>query len=158
QPRRIHEGAGAVDSRHRVCRSDRLLHPVPREMTAFLLLADVDPRAGQIGEIARTFGVDWPHLTAQVISFSIVCALLYLLAYRPIVQMLDARRRQIAQGLATAGTIEVEWAGRGAEREEVLREAYRRGTTFLEAARAAAARLRAHESQKAAAAAEQIIV
>jgi F0F1-type ATP synthase delta subunit len=32
-----------------------------------------------VGQIAQTFGVDWPHLTAQVISFSIVYALLYRL-------------------------------------------------------------------------------
>ena len=53
---------------------------------------------GQVAEIARTFGVDWPHLIAQMISFGIVCALLYWLAYRPVLAMLDARRQQIAAG------------------------------------------------------------
>ena len=28
---------------------------------------------GQVAEIARTFGVDWPHLTAQILSFSPLC-------------------------------------------------------------------------------------
>ena len=41
---------------------------------------------GQIEEIARTFGVDWTHLIAQIVSFGIVCAVLYKLAYRPILQ------------------------------------------------------------------------
>ena len=42
----------------------------------------VRPRGGgQVERIARTFGVDWPHLIAQIISFGIVCALLYWLAY-----------------------------------------------------------------------------
>ena len=27
---------------------------------------------GQLGDVARTFGVDWPHLGAQIVSFGIV--------------------------------------------------------------------------------------
>ena len=37
---------------------------------------------GQVAQIARTFGVDWTHLGAQIISFGIVCAVLYKFAYR----------------------------------------------------------------------------
>ena len=46
-------------------------------MNALLLFAEAES-GGQIEQIARTFGVDWPHLIAQIISFSIVCAFLYL--------------------------------------------------------------------------------
>ena len=63
---------------------------------------------GTIAEIAATFGVNWPHLMAQTASFSIVCGLLYLLAYRPILRMLDLRRRQIARGIAHAEEIDVD--------------------------------------------------
>ena len=63
---------------------------------------------GQIGEIARTFGVDWPHLGAQIISFGIVCAVLYKFAYRPVLAMLEQRRQQIAHGLANAEKIKAE--------------------------------------------------
>ena len=42
-----------------------------------------------MGQIAQTFGVDWPHLAAQVVSFSIVCALLYWLAYKRVLDMLE---------------------------------------------------------------------
>ena len=65
---------------------------------------------GQIEQIARTFGVDWPHLLAQIISFGIVCAVLYLLAYKPILKILEARRQQIADGLANADKIKAELA------------------------------------------------
>ena len=70
-------------------------------MLALLLLQQPES-TGQVAEIARTFGVAWPHLIAQTISFILVCALLYWLAYRPILRMLDARRQQIADGLANA--------------------------------------------------------
>ena len=75
---------------------------------------------GQIEEIARTFGVDWPHLLAQIVSFGIVCALLYLLAYKPILAILEARRQQIADGLANADEIKAELARIEAERQAIL--------------------------------------
>ena len=45
--------------------------------------------AGQIERIANTFGVNWPHLGAQMVSFSLVCAVLYVLAYKPILHVLE---------------------------------------------------------------------
>src|SRR5215471_21009333 len=65
---------------------------------------------GQVEKIATTFGVDWPHLLAQIISFCIVCAILYWFAYKPILQMLEQRRRQIELGLANAEQINAELA------------------------------------------------
>ena len=64
--------------------------------------------AGRSNRSPATFGVDWPHLIAQIISFSIVCAVLYRFAYRPILAMLEERREQIAQGLANAEKIKAE--------------------------------------------------
>ena len=87
---------------------------------------------GQVEQIARTFGVDWPHLIAQTISFGIVCALLYWLAYRPILQMLDQRRQQIAQGLANAEKIKAELAKTEAQRHEVLAAAHVEAKALIE--------------------------
>ena len=53
-----------------------------------LALQTAASSGGQLGEVARTFGVDWPHLGAQIISFGIVCFVLYKLAYKPILAML----------------------------------------------------------------------
>src|ERR1700751_2184275 len=70
-------------------------------MSAFILLA-VAQSEGQVAQIARTFGVDWQHLGAQIISFSIVCAVLHKFAYRRILAMLEQRREQIALGIPSA--------------------------------------------------------
>jgi F-type H+-transporting ATPase subunit b len=113
---------------------------------------------GQVGEIARTFGVDWPHLGAQMISFGIVCAVLYALAYKPILRILEARRQQIASGLANAEKIKAELARIDVERQEVMTKAGAEGRQLIDEARAAAARVQAEETQKAIAAAEQIVV
>lgn len=113
---------------------------------------------GPIEKIAITFGVDWPHLLAQIVSFGIVCAVLYVLAYKPILRILDARRQQIASGLANAEKIKAELARIEAERQEVLMKADAAGKQLIEEARAAAARVQAEETRKAIAAAEQIVV
>ena len=65
---------------------------------------------GKVQEIATTFGVDWSHLVAQIISFTIVCALLHRFAYKPILNMLEERRQQIAQGLLNTEKIAAELA------------------------------------------------
>jgi F-type H+-transporting ATPase subunit b len=112
----------------------------------------------QIEEIARTFGVDWPHLVAQIVSFGIVCAVLYRLAYAPILKILAARRQQIADGLANAEKIKAELARIEAERHVILQRAGEDGKQLIEQARAAAARVQAEETGKAVAAAEQVLV
>lgn len=126
-------------------------------MIAFMLLA-AQSGEGQIQEIARTFGVDWTHLGAQVISFGIVCGILYKFAYGRVLMMLEERRTQIAQGLANAEKIKQELERTDAQRQEVLAKTYAESRQFLEEARAAAARFLETESQKAIAAAEQIII
>jgi F-type H+-transporting ATPase subunit b len=125
-------------------------------MIALLLLTQPSG-GGQVEEIARTFGVDWPHLLAQVISFAIVCALLYRFAYARILAMLEERRQQIAQGLANAAEIKAELARTEAQRQEVIGQANAQATRLIEEARAAAARVQQEETQKAIAAAEQIV-
>jgi len=113
---------------------------------------------GQIQQIARTFGVDWPHLIAQIVSFCIVCVLLYRFAYRPILRMLEERRQQIAQGLANTEKIKAELVRTEALRQEVMDKANAHATKLIEEARAAAARVQEQETQKAIAIAEQIMV
>ncbi len=124
-------------------------------MIAFILLAAQGE--GQVSQIARTFGVDWPHLGAQIISFGIVCLVLYKFAYRRVLAMLEERRSQIAQGLANAEKIKAELDKTEAQRQEVMAKAYIESAKFIEESRAAAARVLESETQKAIATAEQII-
>src|SRR5215471_1758062 len=113
---------------------------------------------GQVQQIAKTFGVDWPHLLAQIISFSIVCFLLHRYAYKPVLAILDQRRRQIAQGIADSEKIKAELVKTEAERHVILMEAGTEANKIIEEAHAAAAQVRKNETQKALTRAEQIIV
>jgi len=123
-----------------------------------LLLALQEAHGVQPESVAQTFGVSWQHLLAQSISFGIVCLVLYKLAYKPILQMLETRRQQIASGLANAEKIKSELARIESERLAVLAKAGEEGKKLIEEARAAAARVQVEETKKATASAEQILV
>src|SRR5215468_6063249 len=118
----------------------------------------IEAGGGQIGEIARTFGVDWTHLVAQMVSFSIVCVVLERFAYKPVLRMLEERRRQIAQGQANAEQIKAELNSIEEQRRKVLENANAEASRLIEEGRAAAARVEKQETQKAIAAAERIMV
>ncbi len=126
-------------------------------MEVFALMVQTSG-GGQVEQIARTFGVDWPHLTAQIISFSIVCALLYWFAYQPVLRMLETRRQQIAQGLANTEKINAALANIEAQRQQVMADAQAQSTRLIGEARDIAKHLREQETQRAAAAAEQILL
>jgi len=127
-------------------------------MNVLLLVTQVVVNTERPERIVTTFGVDWPHLLAQVASFCIVCLILYRFAYRPVLAMLEVRRQQIAQGLANAEQIQAELARTEAQRQEVLAQANAQANALIEEARAAAARVQERETQKAIGAAEQIMI
>ena len=102
-------------------------------------------------------GIQWKILLTQTISFSIVLFFLWRFAYRPIFAMLEARREKIADGLANAEKIKVQLAKTETDRQAVLAQAGDLANKMIEEARAAAAHVREVETQKAIAAAEQII-
>ena len=102
-------------------------------------------------------GIQWKILLAQTISFSIVLFFLWRFAYRPIFAMLEARREKIAEGLANAEKIKAQLAKTETDRQAVLAQAGDLANRMIEEARAAAAHVREVETQKAIAAAEQII-
>lgn len=127
-------------------------------MSNLILFASIGSDLEQTGsDVARTFGVDWPHFIAQVISFCVVAFALYKFAYHPILTMLAERRQRIAEGLANAEKIKQELARTEAQQREVLEKANAQATKLIEEARAAAARVQEQETQKAIAQAEQII-
>lgn len=125
-------------------------------MNSYALLAQAGD-AGPVQQIAQTFGVDWPHLVAQMISFGVVCFILYKFAYRRVLTTLEQRRQQIAEGLANAEKIKAELASTEAQRQAVLVEASQKAGQLIEEARAAAARVQQQETGKAIASAEQIV-
>ena len=127
-------------------------------MSVLALMLQQETGGGPVEKIATTFGVDWPHLTAQLISFAIVCAALYWLAYQPVLRMLEARRQQIALGLANAEKINAALANIESQRQGVMAEAQAQSARLIAEARDIAKRLQEQEAQRSVAAAEQILL
>jgi F-type H+-transporting ATPase subunit b len=126
-------------------------------MSQFALGSIGSDLADTARETALRFGLDWKHFVAQVISFLIVTFLLYRFAYKPILKVLEDRKQRIAEGLANSDKIKAELQRTEASRQDVLNEANAQANKLIEEARAAAARVREQETQKAIASAEQII-
>jgi F-type H+-transporting ATPase subunit b len=119
------------------------------------LMKDLAESAKQTGE---QFGFNTSLFVSQVISFCIVAFLLHRFAYKPILQVLEERRRRIEEGFLNAEKIKAELAKTEASRRDVLDQANIQANKLIEEARAAAARVQEQETQKAITAAEQIIV
>jgi F-type H+-transporting ATPase subunit b len=108
-------------------------------------------------DLLQTLGIQWPKLIAQLFNFAIVLFVLWRWAYRPVLNMLEFRREKIAESIANADKIKAELARTEAARQEILDKANGQANKLIEEARAAAAYVREQETQKAIAAAEQII-
>ena len=106
----------------------------------------------------ETLGIQWPKLIAQFVNFAIVLFVLWRFAYKPVFQLLEARRQKIADGIANADKIKAQLAETEAERKRVLAEAGDNANKLIDDARQAAGRVRETETQKAISAAEQIII
>jgi F-type H+-transporting ATPase subunit b len=110
-----------------------------------------------MGDTLQTLGIQWPKLIAQVINFAIVMFVLWKWAYKPVLKMLELRREKVAESVTNADKIKAELAATEAKRQEVLNQANEQANKLIEEARAAAARVQAQETQRAAATAEQIV-
>ncbi len=53
-------------------------------------------------------GIDLPILVAQIVNFAVLFGLLYLVAYKPVMRLLDERSRRIKEGQEQAKSMEEE--------------------------------------------------
>ena len=108
------------------------------------------------GNVAQQFGVYWPNLIAQVVLFAIVYWVLKRYAFKPVIAMLEDRRRRIEEGQLNAENIKKQLAAAEARYEEILSKANTEAQRLLEEVRASGDRLAEQKRQEAIAAAEQI--
>jgi F-type H+-transporting ATPase subunit b len=108
-------------------------------------------------DLAETFGWNWQEFLAQVISFTIVALLLRRFAYKPILGILEERRRRIEEGLLNAEKIKQELAEAEKRYAEILAKANAQAQKMIDEARESSAHLSERKQQEAITAAEQII-
>jgi len=109
-----------------------------------------------LSNVAHQFGVDWSNFIAQVILFAIVYFVLKTYAFKPVLAMLEERRRRIEEGQINAENIKRQLAEAQANYEEILAKANADAQRLIEEVRAGGDRLAEQKRQEAIAAAEQI--
>jgi len=108
-------------------------------------------------DTAETFGWSWQLFLAQVISFVIVALVLRRFAYKPILAVLEERRRKIEEGQLNAEKIKRELAEAEKRYQEIVAKGNADAQKMIDEARESAAHLSERKQQEAITAAEQII-
>src|SRR5213592_5085862 len=108
-------------------------------------------------ETAETFGWNWKLFLSQVISFCIVAFLLQRFAYKPILAVLEERRRKIEEGQLNAEKIRKELAEAEKRYQEMVAKANAEAQRMIDEARESSAHVAERKQQEAIAAAEQIL-
>jgi F-type H+-transporting ATPase subunit b len=76
-----------------------------------------------MSELIRHFGIDVKLLFAQAVNFLVLLFILRVFMYRPVLELLKARKKKIESGLQMAKEAEERLRGAQEEKREVLRQA-----------------------------------
>jgi F-type H+-transporting ATPase subunit b len=126
-------------------------------MNPLMILAQTPGLLDSVKATGEQFGFAWPLFLSNIFSFLIVCLLLQKFAYKPVVDMLEARREKIAEGLKNAEKIKAELADAEKKKADILAAANAEAQRMIEEARASAAAIGERKTQQAIAEAEQIV-
>jgi F-type H+-transporting ATPase subunit b len=94
-------------------------------------------------------GVNIPTLVAQIVNFTVLILLLRLFAYKPILGMLDERKRKIAEGLAAADQGREREVEANKAAQEQIDTARREGQAIVQQAQQVGQRLQEEARQAA---------
>lgn len=112
---------------------------------------------GPIQTIVKHFGLDTGFFVGQTINFLIVAALLYFLAFRPILKTVSERQTKIEDGLRYSEEMKAKLADAEKSHEETLRQASLEAQNILKEAKTQASDLIENKTEEARTKAEDII-
>lgn len=114
-------------------------------MLSFIVLAEATTNAvaaapsGGLSEtvtkIAGDFGVTIPSVLAQVVNFSIVAAILWFAAFKPVLASIQERQEKIQAGLKYAEDMKAQLAAAQQESASVIKNAHVEATRLIEESR-----------------------
>src|SRR5256884_6389263 len=126
-------------------------------MTTLIAAAAAGGISETLRDTADTFGWKWELFLSQVVSFAIVAFLLRRFAYKPILAVLEDRRRKIEEGMLNAEKIRKELAEAEKRYQEIVAKANVDAQRMIDEARASSTHLAERKQQEAITAAEQIL-
>lgn len=102
-------------------------------------------------------GINLPSLLAQIINFIILLGLLYLVAYKPVMRMLDERSRKIKESVEQTESIKEQAARAEEETRRRIEAASKEGQEVIARAARTAEEIRQKARQEARPEAEAVI-
>ena len=102
-------------------------------------------------------GFSLPALVTNLINFTILLIVLRVFLYKPVLRLLDERRRRIQEGLDQAAQAASQASASEQEAREAIDQAQREGRELVQQAQQGAAQLREQLEERARADAEQIV-
>lgn len=94
-------------------------------------------------------GVSLPTLVAQIVNFVVLFGLLYLVAYRPVLRMLDERSRRVKESMEQAESIKEQVARTAEETKQRIEAASKEGQEVIARAVRAGEEVRQQAQQTA---------
>ena len=79
-------------------------------------------------------GIEWPLLISQLINFIILIILMRMFLYKPVLNMLNARKERIAQSMKDAERVSAAAREAEGEKEKALEQAHRKAQEIREQA------------------------
>lgn len=97
----------------------------------------------------ESLGLHLPSLLVYLVNFSLLLGLLYLVAYKPILRLMDQRADKIRESLEAADRAREEAAASQADTQRQINEARVEGQRLIDQAREVAERYRTEEGERA---------
>lgn len=110
-----------------------------------------------VDKIIKTFKIKGEIIAAQIIIILILWGVLHTFAFGPILQMLDERKKKIAEGLDNATKVKEQLEEAEKERAEIVRKANEQAGEIIEEARKSAETIGAKKVEEATSQAEGIV-
>ena len=97
----------------------------------------------------ESLGLHVPSLIIYLVNFGLLLILLYLVAYKPILRLMDQRADRIKESLEAADRAREEAAASQADTQRQINEARVEGQRLIDQAREVAERYRTEEAERA---------
>lgn len=111
-----------------------------------------------ITKITEEFGISWPLVSAQILSFAIVAFVLWKFAFKLVLATLDERQQKIASGLKYADEMQAKLAATQQETAAIIQKANLEGSRIVDEARRSAKDFLDKQTQEASAKASELLV
>lgn len=86
-------------------------------------------------KLIQALGLDWRILIAQFVNFSVLILVLWRFAYKPIFNILEERRKKVAQGVQDSEDAAVKLQEAQSHKKEIIAEARREANSIIEEAK-----------------------